>query len=165
MNLVLHPTSADRYVPTSTPKPKRRGTNSSAQRSSSGRKSPTSPVPIAPAPAPPQGSQQYIQVSQSHMNSGWSVTTCVAAAIFRSNTSVHWAFPRLFLSGVSLHCPTAARFGILKLSVDEYLRSAVRGTPAMGVSPCSDFDGTRFAVPAGPCPTLYPLAREERLVQ
>ncbi|KAI0727320.1 velvet factor [Fomitopsis betulina] len=61
MNLVLHPTSADRYVPTSTPKPKRRSANASAQRSNSGRKSPTSPVPIAPAPAPPQGSQQYIQ--------------------------------------------------------------------------------------------------------
>lgn len=29
MNLVLHPTSADRYVPSSTPKVKRRGTGSS----------------------------------------------------------------------------------------------------------------------------------------
>ncbi|EPS95998.1 hypothetical protein FOMPIDRAFT_1032620 [Fomitopsis schrenkii] len=65
MNLVLHPTSADRYVPTSTPKPKRRSTNSSAQRSNSGRKSPISPVPIAPAPAPPQGNQQYIQQPSS----------------------------------------------------------------------------------------------------
>ncbi|KZT71449.1 hypothetical protein DAEQUDRAFT_687309 [Daedalea quercina L-15889] len=65
MNLVLHPTSADRYVPANTPKPKRRGTNSTAQRSNSGRKSPTSPAPVASAPAPAQGSQQYIQQPSS----------------------------------------------------------------------------------------------------
>ncbi|KAH9833721.1 velvet factor-domain-containing protein [Rhodofomes roseus] len=63
MNLVLHPTSADRYVPTNTPKPKRRGTNSTVQRSNSGRKSPTSPAPVASAPTPTQGSPQYIQPS------------------------------------------------------------------------------------------------------
>ncbi|KAH9948411.1 velvet factor [Amylocystis lapponica] len=46
MNLVLHPTSADRYVPTSAPKAKRRATNANAPSSSrTGRQSPTSAFP------------------------------------------------------------------------------------------------------------------------
>ncbi|KAI9000809.1 velvet factor-domain-containing protein [Trametes punicea] len=55
MNLVLHPTSADRYVPANTPKNKRRGTvttNASNQRS--GRQS---PAPSAPTPSAAQYSQ------------------------------------------------------------------------------------------------------------
>ncbi|OJT05350.1 hypothetical protein TRAPUB_3791 [Trametes pubescens] len=56
MNLVLHPTSADRYVPANTPKNKRRGTvttNTSNQRSSR-----QSPAPSLPTPSTAQYSQQ-----------------------------------------------------------------------------------------------------------
>lgn len=56
MNLVLHPTSADRYVPANTPKNKRRGTvttNTSNQRSTR-----QSPAPSLPPPSTPQYSQQ-----------------------------------------------------------------------------------------------------------
>lgn len=56
MNLVLHPTSADRYVPANTPKGKRRGTvtaNTTNQRSS--RQSPE-------RSAPPPSATQYSQV-------------------------------------------------------------------------------------------------------
>ncbi|OCH96001.1 hypothetical protein OBBRIDRAFT_787851 [Obba rivulosa] len=58
MNLVLHPTSADRYVPSSTPKSnKRRATNPPAQPSQ--RSDRSSPVPVAPPPPnPPQYPQQ-----------------------------------------------------------------------------------------------------------
>ena len=130
-------------------------------------KAPLRPYPSHRRPHPRKGISstfRYLNLNRI-WTSGWSVTTCVAAALFRDHTSVYWAFSRLSLSGVSLRSPTAARFGILKLSVDEHLRSAVRVPPAMGVPPCSDFDGTCFAVPAGPCPAFYPLTREERLVQ
>ncbi|KAI0353049.1 hypothetical protein OH77DRAFT_1407726 [Trametes cingulata] len=56
MNLVLHPTSADRYVPANTPKNKRRGTvttNTSNQRSNR-----QSPAPSAPTPSTAQYSQR-----------------------------------------------------------------------------------------------------------
>ncbi|KAI0638392.1 velvet factor-domain-containing protein [Trametes polyzona] len=55
MNLVLHPTSADRYVPANTPKNKRRGTvttNTSTQRSTR-----QSPAPSLPTPSTAQYSQ------------------------------------------------------------------------------------------------------------
>ncbi|GBE79913.1 Velvet complex subunit B [Sparassis crispa] len=63
MNLVLHPTSADRYVPANTTKPsKRRGTNSSTQRA----RKQSSPAPSATTPTTseyPQSSTMapYIQ--------------------------------------------------------------------------------------------------------
>ncbi|KAL4249637.1 Velvet domain-containing protein [Abortiporus biennis] len=55
MNLVLHPTSADRYVPSNTPKAKRRGTTTSVAppNSKSSRQSP------APSTATPSTSQAY----------------------------------------------------------------------------------------------------------
>ncbi|TCD67564.1 hypothetical protein EIP91_012261 [Steccherinum ochraceum] len=60
MNLVLHPTSADRYVPNTTPKAKRRGTTgSNAPNQRSGRQSPT------PSAAPTPGASQYPQQQQS----------------------------------------------------------------------------------------------------
>lgn len=52
MNLVLHPTSADRYVPANTPKGKRRGTVTSNQRPS--RQSPERSAPTPSATQYPQ---------------------------------------------------------------------------------------------------------------
>lgn len=57
MNLVLHPTSADRYVPANTPKGKRRGTVT-ANTSSNQRSSRQSPERSAPTP----NAAQYPQV-------------------------------------------------------------------------------------------------------
>ena len=57
MNLVLHPTSADRYVPANTPKGKRRGTVTAAT-SSNQRSSRQSPERSAPTPS----TTQYPQV-------------------------------------------------------------------------------------------------------
>lgn len=66
MNLVLHPTSADRYVPANTPKTKRRGTkdttSSSAQRSAR-QSSPT------PSVTPSTSNSQYPQVSVRSLSS------------------------------------------------------------------------------------------------
>jgi len=61
MNLVLHPTSADRYVPTNTPKAKRRTTTSSnaAKDQRSGRQSPTPSTTATPT------TSQYPQQQQS----------------------------------------------------------------------------------------------------
>ncbi|CCM00655.1 uncharacterized protein FIBRA_02693 [Fibroporia radiculosa] len=70
MNLVLHPTSADRYVPANTPKSKRRGTNANTASSSAQRPTRPSPSPApasatapAPAPAPASSPAQYSQQS------------------------------------------------------------------------------------------------------
>lgn len=60
MNLVLHPTSSDRYVPATAPKVKRKTTNSSSGPTSqrSGRQSPT-------PSGPPSTTSQYPQVWES----------------------------------------------------------------------------------------------------
>ncbi|KAH9927228.1 velvet factor-domain-containing protein [Fomitopsis serialis] len=96
MNLVLHPTSADRYVPANTPKPKRRGTNSTAQRSNSGRKSPTSPAPVPPAPAPTQGRyppQVYPYAAQQPPVSESSSYQSIGTYGAPSDASQTWAYP------------------------------------------------------------------------
>ncbi|KAI0920911.1 hypothetical protein AcW1_004948 [Taiwanofungus camphoratus] len=58
MNLVLHPTSADRYVPTSTPKAKRRAMNPTTPSTSVNRSGRHSPGPPASAPSSSQYQQQ-----------------------------------------------------------------------------------------------------------
>ena len=55
MNLVLHPTSSDRYVPSSQPKVKRRATTSSAAAPS---QSSAAQTPVPPTPT----AMQYPQV-------------------------------------------------------------------------------------------------------
>ncbi|KAL7282566.1 hypothetical protein ACG7TL_004037 [Trametes sanguinea] len=71
MNLVLHPTSADRYVPSNTPKNKRRGTVTTATSNQrSGRQSPATSAPVQPtAPYPQQSSAEitpYVQPSSAN---------------------------------------------------------------------------------------------------
>ncbi|KAI0650528.1 velvet factor-domain-containing protein [Trametes meyenii] len=72
MNLVLHPTSADRYVPANTPKNKRRGTVT-ASTTNQQRSSRQSPAPPAATPSTAQYSQQpstgmtpYVQPSNTN---------------------------------------------------------------------------------------------------
>ncbi|KAL0949238.1 hypothetical protein HGRIS_009316 [Hohenbuehelia grisea] len=57
MNLVLHPSSADRYVPTQ-PKPRRRGTSTSAAPQSSGHQSPPRSTPTPQFPNRMRETQQ-----------------------------------------------------------------------------------------------------------
>ncbi|KAF7800135.1 hypothetical protein EIP86_011380 [Pleurotus ostreatoroseus] len=74
MNLVLHPTSSDRYIPSSAPKAKRRATTSSVPAASSASTSvapapttaaPQTPVPATPASAYPQARTPRLVPSQS----------------------------------------------------------------------------------------------------
>ncbi|KAI0335682.1 hypothetical protein GY45DRAFT_1430809 [Cubamyces sp. BRFM 1775] len=93
MNLVLHPTSADRYVPANTPKNKRRATaaaNNSSGQQRSGRQS---PAPAAPTPNTAQYSQQsstgmtpYMQPSNANYSPQGYPFPAQSAPVSESNS-------------------------------------------------------------------------------
>ena len=80
MNLVLHPTSSDRYIPATAPKVKRKATNPSSGTTSqrSGRQSPT-------PSGPPSSTSQYPQVWEK--SKGYPAESCTdSRCIFTSDS-------------------------------------------------------------------------------